>query len=142
MYLASGCASLRVLALSHCAITDMGLRALARTLSQSAATSIITQAVGHRHQQQNGGGGHQAPGGMMHAESAAAADGDVRSPPRSSPDPAPSPVLLLLGCTELTTLEIARCSAVTDSGLTDIARACKKVMVALLMSDVCVCRSV
>ncbi|TGZ68722.1 hypothetical protein CRM22_004114 [Opisthorchis felineus] len=134
VHLATGCTELRVLAVSHCSITDLGLRALAGTLSPTASASILGQ---------NGAGAHQngsalvlrvpAPptaNGNAHRSSVGennGADGDAGSGETVSPrHRRRSPPLPLVGCVHLTTLEIARCTAITDIGLTAVARVCNK----------------
>ncbi|KAG5449890.1 hypothetical protein CSKR_103674 [Clonorchis sinensis] len=134
VHLATGCTELRVLAVSHCSITDLGLRALAGTLSPTASASILGQ---------NGAGAHQngsalvlrvpAPptaNGSAHRSSVGennGADGDAGSGETVSPrNRRRSPPLPLVGCVHLTTLEIARCTAITDIGLTAVARVCNK----------------
>ncbi|THD21082.1 F-box/LRR-repeat protein 2 [Fasciola hepatica] len=115
VYLATGCLELRVLALSHCAVTDVGLRALAGSLSPAAAASILGQS------------NHS-----IEDEASVAADGDAVESDldglrrRQSLPTNLTSTTLPVGCVNLTTLEIARCSAVTDIGLTAIARVCHK----------------
>lgn len=142
VHLATGCPELRVLAVSHCAITDMGLRALAGTLTPTAAASVL----GHANMvavHQNGDAlvirvpppPPTANGNVSRAvhESEVSASGD--DPQRTgredtgecpSPSDAASSPLIPVGCVHLTTLEVARCTAITDIGLTAIARACTK----------------
>ncbi|VDP93608.1 unnamed protein product [Echinostoma caproni] len=122
----------------------MGLRALAGTLSPAAAASILGQN-GHSGQQSNGnalvlrvpvplapGNGRRSVQIEDEVAGAAGAHGDtiesdLDGPRRrqSLPTTFASPAVPV-GCVNLTTLEIARCSAVTDIGLTAIARVCHK----------------
>ncbi|KAF8561848.1 hypothetical protein P879_08472 [Paragonimus westermani] len=151
VHLATGCTELRVLALSHCAITDIGLRAIAGTLSPTAAASIL--GPGESGGLQNGSAlvlrvpSHASSNG--HARLSAGEENEVAGAVASGEDadqdrsgrgsalrrqssltiptpPSPPAPLAPVGCLHLTTLEIARCSAVTDIGLTAIARACNK----------------
>ncbi|CAH8549881.1 unnamed protein product [Dicrocoelium dendriticum] len=137
VHLATGCPELRVLAVSHCAITDMGLRALAGTLTPTAAASVL----GHANMvavHQNGDAlvirvpppPPTANGNVSRAvnESEVSASGDDpqrigREDTRECPSPsdAASSPLIPVGCVHLTTLEVARCTAITDIGLTAIA---------------------
>ncbi|CAL8091215.1 unnamed protein product [Calicophoron daubneyi] len=135
VHLATGCPDLRVLAVSHCVITDMGLRALAGTLSPSAAASILGQNGGQNRNalsmivpsQQpmvNGDANRRSSTGNGEVTGGGGGDqGNGNISRRRSPPRAP---IVPVGCVNLTTLEIARCSAVTDIGLTAIARVCTK----------------
>ncbi|TPP66451.1 F-box and leucine-rich repeat protein 20 [Fasciola gigantica] len=142
VYLATGCLELRVLAVSHCAVTDVGLRALAGSLSPAAAASILGQS-NHSGPQSNrsalvlrvpippvSGNGRRSV--QIEDEASVAADGDAAESDldglrrRQSLPTNLTSTTLPVGCVNLTTLEIARCSAVTDIGLTAIARVCHK----------------
>lgn len=130
IYLSAGCSALRVLAVSHCSITDQGLRALAGTLSAAAATDIVrsynpsaAQTIRlfsdtNTNQIEHLGA---APNNSNDVNMQDLLNGSANSNQTFKANLTPN------GCINLTTLEISRCSAITDFGLTAIARACTKV---------------
>uniref|UniRef100_A0A094ZGI4 F-box/LRR-repeat protein 2 n=1 Tax=Schistosoma haematobium TaxID=6185 RepID=A0A094ZGI4_SCHHA len=129
VHLSIGCPDLRVLAVSHCSITDQGLRAIAGTLSPAAAAAIVGQATSTS--QQNG-----IPlilpvvtsNGSVNNQDASSPNGNVNNHGdrdnnrRQKTDDSNKITLIPVGCVSLTTLEVARCSAITDIGLSAIAR--------------------
>lgn len=134
VHLAIGCPDLRVLAVSHCSITDQGLRALAGALSPSAAATIIGHNSFSGHQNGNSlvlpipssneningrESGHSFDQGVLSSE------GQTETRRRRSMPSVPTS-LTLVGCLNLTTLEVARCTAITDLGLSAVARVCTK----------------
>ncbi|KAH8872449.1 F-box/LRR-repeat protein [Schistosoma japonicum] len=136
VHLSIGCPDLRVLAVSHCSITDQGLRAIAGTLSPGAAAAIVGQATSNSQQNgiplilpvvtSNGNANHQDASSANNT-----ADnnnyGDLSANGRLQKGSDSNKTLLVpVGCVSLTTLEVARCSAITDIGLSAIARVCNK----------------
>ncbi|VDP65695.1 unnamed protein product [Schistosoma curassoni] len=133
VHLSIGCPDLRVLAISHCSITDQGLRAIAGTLSPAAAAAIVGQATSTS--QQNG-----IPlilpvvtsNGSVNNQDASSPNGNVNNHGdrdnnrRQKTNDSNKITLIPVGCVSLTTLEVARCSAITDIGLSAIARVCNK----------------
>lgn len=134
VHLSIGCPDLRVLAISHCSITDQGLRAIAGTLSPAAAAAIVGQATSTSQQNgiplilpvvtSNGSVNHQDVSSLNGNVNN---HGDRDNNRRQKTNDSNKITLIPVGCVNLTTLEVARCSAITDIGLSAIARVCNKV---------------
>uniref|UniRef100_A0A0V0J278 F-box/LRR-repeat protein 20 n=2 Tax=Schistocephalus solidus TaxID=70667 RepID=A0A0V0J278_SCHSO len=137
IHLAMNCFPLSILSVSHCNITDVGLRALSGTLASSTAAEILgialPPAAAHN-------GAAPPPARTRPASEANAAavfafanGGSAGDPGNhrhsaattpSSPKPEPYKPLVVTGCKNLTVLEVARCFALTDSGLSALSRNC------------------
>ncbi|BHF59303.1 F-box/LRR-repeat protein 20 [Sparganum proliferum] len=140
IHLAMNCFPLSILSVSHCNITDVGLRALAGTLASSTAAEILgiampTTAATNAH---NGAApppqrtrpASEANAAVVFAFANGGGAGDTgnhrhsAATTPSSPKPEPYKPLVVTGCKNLTVLEVARCFALTDSGLSALSRNC------------------
>ncbi|CAH8585765.1 unnamed protein product [Schistosoma rodhaini] len=136
VHLSIGCPDLRVLAISHCPITDQGLRAIAGTLSPAAAAAIVGQATSTSQQNgiplilpvvtSNGSVNHQDASSPNNNDNHGDRNSTVNNNRRQKTNDSNKTTLNPVGCVSLTTLEVARCSAITDIGLSAIARVCNK----------------
>ncbi|KAL3313779.1 F-box/LRR-repeat protein 20 [Cichlidogyrus casuarinus] len=138
IYLAIGCSNLRVLCVSRCGITDIGLRALAGILTPSQAAQILGISLGSSSE--------NAPNADTEMETemllvpyaindrkqqvhpldfVLAQLGHSNVLQKNQRRYTPQQSLIVNGCRQLTTLEIAACSSITDNGCSALARNCK-----------------
>lgn len=141
VYLAMGCIKLRVLSVSLCPITDVGLRAIAGTLSSSTAAEILgTPALTFSFSDATNGyhphpiasafpllpGARTRPVSESHAPVVVAGANANHSTVPSSPVSSSTlqQPAIVFGCKQLRVLEAAQCAEITDTGLAALAKNC------------------
>lgn len=126
VHLAIGCIKLRILSVSNCSITDSGLRALAGTLIPTAAAAILSSRANHPATVNGASHRHRLRSASSNGVGdAGTAVSRVRLISQCNPVSVTSTEPpTIIGCRQLTVLEVAHCDDITDVGLATLTKNC------------------